>query len=221
MTRHPATPPYEGTGLVAAMEAHTQDPMVVAQLTLEGIEVSATGATVTGDIDPVAVVAGLGTLSRGESTMRWVVGDLVLALDDVQGAAETRVAIAGLGYSQSWLATSIEVARLVPPAHRRRGLSWGHHEVAARLELDEQPRWLEQAEAAGWSIRMMAGKVDEWQARDQGELDGVSTGAARAPWKVPPVLARRMGEILTMDPDAWLVVHPKTGEARLFQREDS
>lgn len=192
-------------------------PVPAVQLELDGIEITDTGASVTGPVEPGRIEAALGALSRGESTMRWVVGDLVLALDDAQGAAETRVAIAGLGYSQAWLASSIEVARLVPAAHRRAGLAWGHHEVAARLELDEQQLWLGQAEAKGWTIREMAGKVDQWLARDQGGLDGVDGGAPVPPWKVPPVLARRIGEIVAMDADAWVLVHPKTGEARVFQ----
>lgn len=199
------------------MNDHPATPVIGTQLALEGIEITATGASVTGPIDTAGVVASLRGLSRAESTVRWVVGDLVLALDDAQGAAETRVAIAGLGYSQAWLATSIEVARLVPAAHRRPGLAWGHHEVAARLELDEQEWWLEVCEAKGWSIREFAAKVDEWQSRDQGALDGVESGPAAPSWKVPPVLARRIGEIVAMDADAWVLVHPKTGEARVFQ----
>lgn len=191
---------------------------VPLQLELAGVELSATGATVTGPIDPTAVVAGLAGVSRWETSARWVVGDLVLALDEAYGdPALTMRAIAGLGYEQAWLASSVEVCRRIPAGIRSPGLAWGHHAAVARVDGELRGLWLEQAEAKGWSVRVTEAKVAEWLGRDQGELDGVGGDDVAAPYRMPPVVGRRIGEILAMDSDAWVLVHPKTGDARLFR----
>ena len=210
-------------------------PGPALQLTLDGVELCETGATITGPIDPAAVVAGLHRLSRAETSTRWWVGDLFLALAAHEDEAAAYRAVAPLGYSASWLSTSIEVARRIPLAHRHAGLAWGHHEQVARDcigesfagdELDHDDhmaavnRWLDQAAEAGWTIREMTAHVDAWEHRAQLQLPGTG-GPAPRPFKMPPAVTRRIGEVLAMDADAWVLVHPSTGEVRRFERNDA
>lgn len=185
-----------------------------------GLAPSPTGVTVDLEVaDHATVIGALTNLSRAESWSRWVVGDLFAALVELHDGdtAAAIVEVAGLGYSTAWLTTSIEVAARVPAAHRRSDLSFGHHEVVARdtVPVDDQPRWLADAKAMGWTVRQLAQAVDEWERRDQGELEG--TGGRRSrPWRLPPRVARRVGEIVAADPDAWVLVHPSTGEVRRY-----
>lgn len=218
-------------------EVATYPALHAAQLSLDGIELGASGATVVGPIDPAAIVAGMSHLSRAESWTRWVVGDLFLALAAHHGDDALAIqAVAGLGYDPAWLSTSIEVARRIPAAHRHGGLSWGHHEQVARdcigESFDGDPldhdghmaavnRWLDRAAEAGWTIREMRHHVDEWENRAQLPLPGVGGGGSSRPYKVPPVVVKRIGEVLAMDPQAWIAVHPSTGEVRRMERSDA
>lgn len=200
---------------------------------LAGVELSMTGAAVTGALEPDEVAGMLGRLATTEGWTRWVAGDLVLALDAQLGdPAATMRLIAPLGFDQAWLGSAVAVAERVPAGIRRTALPWGVHAEVARLvapddeDLDPgdgwtadhvfRDRWLEEAVSGRWTVRGTRERVDRWLTRDQGALDGVGEGDPVSPYRLPPVLAREIGQILAVDPDAWLAVHPKTREARLL-----
>lgn len=53
------------------------------------------------------------------------------------------------------------VSGRVPFAVRTATLSWSHHRVVADIaRADEQERWLERAEAEGWSVRQLKEAID-------------------------------------------------------------
>lgn len=187
-----------------------------SQLQIPGITVTDTGATIVGPVDHDAVLAAMNRLSRSASWTRWIVGDLYWALvaDDDGDQAAATAAVAELGFDQAWLATSIDIAAAVPPANRRPGLSWGHHEAVAHLDVDVQSAWLGRAVACGWTVRTLRQAVkDDAQAQlDLGDDDEPVVPRRRQ--KLTAAVVARIFETAAVSPSGWVRVCPATGEVR-------
>lgn len=195
------------------MTAITQQSLA---LELSNVDYSATGAAVTGPVDPDQVTQVLAKLATTESWSKWVVGDLFNALAHSTDDAAAHRAVAGLGFENAWLATAWQVAKRVPAEHRDERLSWGHHQVIARecIEVSDQPTWLSVCRGKRWTVRELTDAVDKWENRDQGELDGMDAGKR---WRMPKVIERRIADAVALDPDVWVTVHPATGEVRVAE----
>lgn len=57
------------------------------------------------------------------------------------------------------------VARSVPRGTREQTLSFRHHEIVARLDAEEQRRWLDDAARGGWSTRDLEQALAEAKAK--------------------------------------------------------
>jgi hypothetical protein len=106
------------------------------------------------------------------------------ALDDLDGRSRL-------------LVSSARVARAFEPERRRGQLSFEMHELVASHDVDEQERWLDEAERQGWNRRQMQFAFAE-------QLERVS---------VPAISLRAVGELHDlcvqaaarqgMEPKAW------------------
>jgi len=120
------------------------------------LPVDATGLSVP--VDAATALAALPRVRRLGAAVRWVQGDLVLALidGDTSRLWEARQIIDGLDLDdQPSLQKSIAVAMLVPRERRRAALSWSHHAAVAGLEPEQQVRWLGEAEERGLTVRQL------------------------------------------------------------------
>lgn len=93
-----------------------------------------------------------------ERAAQWWIGDL-LNYGEQQPYGETYTEALNLFEAPlqtlknwKWVAAQVEKSR-------RRDFSWSHHEVVAALDEDLQERWLDQAEAMGWSTRELRARV--------------------------------------------------------------
>ena len=176
--------------------------------TFPGLELSATGAALVGPLDRPAVLAAVTALLGRESATRWQVGDLMVALiaDDDGDPARTFRQMAGAGYEQAWLTNSIAVAVAVTPDRRRPTLSWGHHELVAHLDPDDQGRLLGLAVAANWTKTQLARQLDDEARAGQEQLDTGDTGHREPPrW---PAIRTAVSEAWKHDPTKVLVLYP-------------
>jgi hypothetical protein len=80
----------------------------------------------------------------------WWIGDMLNAGDARFGERFYQIC-EGYGVSADQLQRYQSVARRVPPANRRAGLSWSAHAMVARLPVDEQHAVLIEAERRGWT----------------------------------------------------------------------
>jgi hypothetical protein len=92
------------------------------------------------------------------SRLMWEVGDWMVAGEDVVlktlKKQKIRQMAAGIsGYSSHTLRMAASVARKVEPDIRIDGLSWWHHQIVAKLDKEDQSKWLTHAAEAGWSVR--------------------------------------------------------------------
>ena len=87
-------------------------------------------------------------LTSIEGACAWWLGDLLTQAEQEFGEqyaqlVEEKAARTLSNYA--WVASKF------PPARRREALSWSHHAEVAKLDPPDQDRWLEQAEAEGWT----------------------------------------------------------------------
>lgn len=121
------------------------------ELALRG-EVTETALVLPSDLDFEEWEEVGRTLGRVESGRQWWVGDWLN-----QGERNY-----GEGYAQGMDATGLAyntlnncrwVASRFANTRRRVNLTWGHHEVVAGDEPDDQDHWLDWAEQYGWTVR--------------------------------------------------------------------
>lgn len=80
----------------------------------------------------------------------WWIGDMLNSGDASFGEVFSQIC-EGYGVSPDMVQRYKSVARRVPPANRRPGLSWSAHAMVARLPVEEQPAVLREAEEKGWT----------------------------------------------------------------------
>jgi hypothetical protein len=145
-------------------------------------------------------------LGRLRGRLRWLVGDwlvygiaagYVRECEDPRGDPEHSVydAVAKLtGYSVQSLYDCTWIARRFEISRRREILAWGHHREVAQLTPEDADRWLDRAEAEGWSVHALRhARQAAWLAAQEAvthERNAVSAVAAglRALGPPPPVV---------------------------------
>lgn len=104
-------------------------------------------------------------LSSVHRRSAWALGDALLYGERLYG--ETYAQAASLtGFSEQYLQNLTSICRRVPRERRHPELSMGHHDVVARMEPQDQTRWLEQAVAERWTRQDLRAKVDEEAGRE-------------------------------------------------------
>lgn len=63
------------------------------------------------------------------------------------------------GLSEKTLKNVRAVAGSIEPSRRRDDIEFGLHEVVARLDADDQTRWLDKAQAEGWGVRELRTEI--------------------------------------------------------------
>ncbi len=119
------------------------------------IQISSLGLQFNGDVPEQAIdelLQKFGTVTRG---CMFILGDAINYAENKWGDKyEHWIAVTGLEYqtlrNAGWIARKIELSR------RRDTLTFEHHKLVARLEPDEQTRWLDLAEREGFSKRRLA-----------------------------------------------------------------
>ncbi len=119
----------------------------------EGYRVSALGLQVTkADLTWNEYCAMGEQLQFLEGGIRWYIGDWINYGEFRWGDKYTQ-AIKATGNKLQTLMNWAWVARRVPYHRRRLGLTFTHHEIVARLEPEEQTRWLDMAVQGDWNTR--------------------------------------------------------------------
>ena len=97
--------------------------------------------------DWAEIGSNLGVLARAN---QWMIGDWLNYGERAYGEKYTE-AIEVTRYELATLENLAWVAGHVEPSRRREVLSWSHHSEIAQLGPADQDRWLDSAEANGWS----------------------------------------------------------------------
>lgn len=97
----------------------------------------------------------------------WAIGDLLVWAEDHMGEEWTQIIPEDDHRKLSTLMMYQHVSRLIPLDHRRRALSWGHHQIVAKYHLDPESRsrYLVEAEEQGWDRQTLADHVPKVQPR--------------------------------------------------------
>ncbi|MFD7052733.1 LmbU family transcriptional regulator [Streptomyces mirabilis] len=121
-------------------------------------------------------------LSGIVNSSSWWLGDwLVYGKDHYSDRYERGVRAAGLQYqtlrNYAWVSRRFEMKR------RRAALSFQHHAELASLPVEEQERWLDQAEQQGWSTKQLRKAMR--LARGGAEVEEASQAEATRRLAVP------------------------------------
>jgi hypothetical protein len=100
----------------------------------------------------------------------WGLGDWIIFGDDVYGEKMAQ-AVEITGRSKTTLENYARVARAIPPARRRRNLSFNHHRLvsARKYSPEQQEEWLDKAEANKWSVEEFDGALNAIVLTDPGQ----------------------------------------------------
>jgi len=85
------------------------------------------------------------------SAAAWSLGDWSNAHDRGYGDLRRAVEEGEIGVSYDYVKLCAHVARRIAPERRRAGLSFGHHQAVAALEVEDGDRLLAQAQLQNWS----------------------------------------------------------------------
>lgn len=112
-----------------------------------------TGMEIPADVTKEELLE-VGEIIKGlESSIQWVIGDLMNAIEFKWGEGYQPVAEA-LGYEVKTVYEWAYVCRKVS-IRMEKPLSFGHHQLVAKLPADAQVYWLQQAAEEEWSISQM------------------------------------------------------------------
>ncbi|UWU88167.1 hypothetical protein N2605_17500 [Bradyrhizobium yuanmingense] len=137
-----------------------------------GAELSATGLYLPEKLDVeqwTDVGRKLMAIERG---IQWALGDWWAYGHHAYGERANKAK--ELPYAIGSLMNFGRVARKVPTSLRNEALSFSHHEVVAKLEPDQQGRWLKLAAKQKWPVAKFRHKIDE------GSNDGDSDPSQQA-----------------------------------------
>jgi hypothetical protein len=88
----------------------------------------------------------------------WWLGDYIIQTEELFGERSYQLSEA-TGRSPETLKVFAWVARAIPPARRRDGLSFSHHQTVAKHEPPEQKRLLDLAERERLSVHELRGRL--------------------------------------------------------------
>jgi len=115
------------------------------------------------------------SFTRIEDATHWWVGDMIVQAEGLWGHdAHQHIEDAFGHIPEASRAQYATVAERIPPARRKRDLSWTHHRVVYKLDPEEQDTWLGRALEAGWSKREL-----EQHIRDMSEEPEKPRGGLR------------------------------------------
>jgi hypothetical protein len=117
------------------------------------------------------------TLSHIERGVRWSLGDWFLY---GQGRPEWQQqlsqALSATGFNFHTLEVCRWVSSRIDQPRRRDDLSWSHHEAVARLDPEQQERWMDRAIGEGWSYRELRERIGAEVPFPGGPAGGRPTG---------------------------------------------
>lgn len=186
----------------------TTDPSALEQLTLSPPELAALpfdATGLTGAVTPEEAVRALPHLRRVGAAVRWLHGDIVLALidGDTSRLHEAWQQIADLDLDdRPSLMRSVAVAIDIPRERRRAGLSWSHHAAVFRMEPEAQDRWLAKAEADGLTVDALTKAI----AADGAPEPDEPLFPEPKPWRLPPAAVHAIGDAFRADPTCAVVL---------------
>lgn len=112
--------------------------------TSEYVEITPTRLIFSEDTPWEVYEAVLGRLEQSRRSLMWWIGDALAFGERTYGETYTQ-AVEATGYSVETVKQAASVAKRVEPCIRIHDLTWGHHQVVASLEPEDQRRWLEAA----------------------------------------------------------------------------
>ncbi len=118
----------------------------------------------------------------------WLIGDCLNAGERAFGE-EYAQALPESPRAQESLRVYMWVASRVPAVTRITSLSWSHHRAVAALEAPEQARWLDRAQAEGWSLKALTAALKPVTVASEdgaGESDPAEPEAEILPPKARP-----------------------------------
>ena len=98
-------------------------------------------------------------LQRIARSVNWLLGDWLAYGEHHYGDTYTQ-AIEQTGLETQSLMNIASVARRVPPASRRRELSWSHHEAVAALTPADQAVWLDRAQQEHMTVKRLRKRLN-------------------------------------------------------------
>ena len=117
----------------------------------------------------------VGRVGRG---VQWWVADLVM-YGEAHFGERMAQGVESMGYDPKTLTNIAWVAERITPGRRRAALSFSHHQVVAALDdTKKQDRWLDKAEAHGWTRAELRTAMKE--AGDLPGRGGPSEGTAES-----------------------------------------
>ena len=140
-------------------------------------------------------VAGL-QLGRCQKSVLWWLGDWINYGEHEYGEKYAQ-ALSETEFEYQTVQNAAWVCRQVTISLRRENLYFGHHALVASLPPSEQKRWLEKAEAEGWTVKQLR----------QAQIDEPRKALAAAFQKIKPS-------------DRWIVHQADMSEWKTEQRFD-
>lgn len=134
----------------------------------------------------------------------WWIGDLLNFGEGVYGERYAQ-GIEEFGLSYETLVKYAYVSRNVARRRRRTSLSFSHHALVAKLDPDEQERWLKLAASEGWSTRELGERVTAIESDGRASIPSENGGGGGTPTLTVGEAARQVWHAAQKDGDRYLV----------------
>ena len=163
-------------------------PEHLPPITLGGFRLVETGVEITGRPDWGNMVGAWAFAKRANRSAGFWLADLMrYARKRPDWAGKLSQLIDHTGLSAKTV-KNIEAVGAIPPSRRRDDVEFGHHEVVAPLEPEEQVAWLERAAEHGWNVRELRMEIRAAKRRKVIEGQAVLEGKYRVWMADPPWL---------------------------------
>lgn len=141
-----------------AIQRHSDGSMTYKRFTM-----TPTGLVVPEDVQSDELVDVAKVIIGLQSSIQWIVGDLMNSMKRMWGDSYQRVA-AQLGYEVKTVQEWSSICRKV--SIRMEALKFGHHQLVAPLEPDMQWQFLKWAADNSASVSALRKAIAEWKGRD-------------------------------------------------------
>lgn len=129
-------------------------------MTYKRFKMTKVGLTVPDDVTADELFDLGQTVYGLQSSLQWIIGDLMNSMQRVWGESYQQVAIQ-LGYEVKTVKEWASICRKV--SIRMDTLTFGHHQVVAPYEPEEQRQFLEWASHSGATISSLRKAIAEWK----------------------------------------------------------